>query len=313
MAIVRNMWMRNTRQQVAGAVLYNLRGQTIQREKAAQVANPRTTAQMDQRVKLANLVNFYRANKTWMAKGAFETKKQTWSDYNAFVSANLKESNVYLTKGQASAGVAICAPYIVTKGTLTPLNIDTDEVSTGNYGLGIIISAASVPTTWGGLSQALIDTYNGIKNGDQLSIIHYLQKETANGVVLHVKAEELILNVNSTELLTAVLPNWSVDASSMGYSAVTSDEGTEVAVSVCFSRTVAGAIKVSDSQVIMLNYAYYDDATDVGVSENAIASYGGSSTNFLDSATTGLSSAPSGSGGNSGGGSGSGDAGDVTP
>lgn len=312
MAVIKNLWLRQSKQKLAGAVTYQLKGQTIAREQAATVANPRTTAQMTQRVKLANLVNFYRANKSWMHKGAFETKNRTWSDYNAFVNANLVGSQVALTKTQASAGVAICAPYIVTKGTLTPLNIESGEVSGGTTAIAIAISASAAPTTWGALSQAFIDAYPGIQNGDQLSIIHYLQSETASGVFLRVKAEELILDIYSTDLLTQVLPNWSVEDDAIGYSAVASDSGTEVGISVCFSRTIGGAIKVSDSQIVMLNTSFLSEATAAGVEEDAIASYGGSSSNFLDSNTMGLSSAPSGSGG-SGGGSGPGDPGDVTP
>lgn len=309
MAIVRNMWMRNTRQQVAGAVLYNLKGQTIQREKAANVANPRTDAQMDQRVKLSNLVNFYRANKAWMAKGAFESKKQTWSDYNAFVSINLAESLVYLTKGQASAGVAICAPYIVTKGTLTPAVLTVQETSDTQNDVTLSYQASKAPTTWGALSQAIINAHAGIQNGDQLSIIYYMQKTTGDNKFLRVRAQELVLDVNSTKALTGMFSGWTIEQTGMTYKAVARDEGSERGISICFSRTVSGAIKVSDSQVIMLDTSDYDEAVADGSVESAIASYGGSSNNFLDSNTTGLSSAQ----GESQGASGSGDPDDVTP
>lgn len=313
MSIVKNMWMRNTRQQVAGAVLYNLKGQTIQREKAGKLFNPRTTAQMDQRVKLANLVNFYRANKAWMAKGAFESKKQTWSDYNAFVSVNLKTSLVYLTKTQASAGACVCAPYIVTKGTLPSVNITTEELDENKNYIIIALSASAAPTTWGALSKAIIDQHPGIQNGDQLSIIYYMQKDGVNDPFLRVKAQELILDVNSTDALTDLFPRWTIGQNAMEYQSHDVDEGLEVGISVCFSRTVAGKIKVSDSEVIMLDLSKFNDATDAGVAQNAIESYGGSTIHFLDSNTMGLSSAPSGSSGGSGGGSGSGDPGDVTP
>lgn len=305
MAIVRNMWMRNTRQQVAGAVLYNLKGQTIQREKAAQVANPRTTAQMDQRVKLANLVNFYRANKAWMAKGSFETKKQTWSDYNAFVSANLEGNNIYLTKAQAAEGQCVIAPYIVTKGTLPA--IEQSKTGTGNTtAYAISYLSDGVPTTWGGLSTLLINSYPGIQNGDQLSIIMIEQKVVNNKYYVAVQAFEKNLDETNTEELGVVIPMFTFTATGMQYTVGTA----KVGLCACFSRTVGGSIKVSSSSVVAFN----DDAIslfsgDSALSE-AIASYGGSSVNFLDNGTTGLSSSASNS---QSGGSGSGDPGDVTP
>lgn len=309
MAVSKNLWLNGTNQKLGGAVTYNLKGQQIIRKEAAKVANPRTTAQMDQRVKLANLVNFYRANKAWMAKGSFESKKQTWSDYNAFVSVNLGNSLVYLTKSQASAGAAICAPYIVTKGTMTPAHVQMEADSETANSVTLLYQASAVPSTWGALSQAIINAHAGIQNGDQLSIIYYMQATSGDNKFLRVKAQELILDVNSTTALTGMFSGWTFEQTGMSFNAVTLDEGSVKGVSICFSRTVSGAIKVSDSQVILLDSTVYDAAITESAIENAIASYGGSSTNFLDSNTTGLSSTP----GDSQGGSGAGDPGDVTP
>lgn len=301
MAIVRNMWMRNTRKQVAGAVLYNLKGQTIQREKAASVANPRTTAQMDQRVKLANLVNFYRANKAWMAKGAFESKKQTWSDYNAFVSANLNGNEVYLTKELANSGVCAIAPYIVTKGSLPEANV---TASTGNVYLSV--DATTAPTTFGALSTALIAKYPGLQNGDQMSIILYRVNNDGDGWPhMNVSAIEINLDTTSTATIATAIPGASYADDAL---VIATDAA---GASICFSRTVNGSIKVSPSDVKIINDESFALLSSDSALANAIASYGGSSVNFLDNGTTGLSSSAGDS--QSGGGSGSGDPGDVTP
>ena len=66
MAIVTSMWLKGTKQKLGGSVLYQAMGQTRQRELAANVANPRTNSQMQQRTRWANLVNFYRVNAGWM-------------------------------------------------------------------------------------------------------------------------------------------------------------------------------------------------------------------------------------------------------
>ena len=96
MAKVKSGGIRNLIGRVGGNVYYMNKGQNIARELAPAISNPQTAAQQEQRMRWANLVSFYRVNQPWMKRGAFESKKQTWSDYNAFVSANSKISPVYL-------------------------------------------------------------------------------------------------------------------------------------------------------------------------------------------------------------------------
>ena len=62
MAVLQNMWLRGAKKKLGGTVLYTQGGRTLQRELAPEVKNPKTPAQMGQRVKWANLVAFYRAN-----------------------------------------------------------------------------------------------------------------------------------------------------------------------------------------------------------------------------------------------------------
>lgn len=297
--------MRNTRQQVAGAVLYTLKGQTIQREKAAQIANPRTTAQMDQRVKLANLVNFYRANKAWMSKGAFETKKQTWSDYNAFVSANLEGNNIYLTKMQASEGQCVVAPYIVTKGTL-PAIVQGKEGSGAQTAYFISYRATEAPTTWGALSTALISSYPGIQNGDQFSLIRMVQSDENGKYYITVQPFEKNLDTSSETLLSTIFA--SATFATSGVSLPVGDNA--LGVCACFSRSVGGSIKVSSASIVAFNDEAISLFSGDSAQSEAIASYGGSSVNFLDNGTSGLSSS---AGDSQSGGSGAGDPGDVTP
>lgn len=81
------------------------------------ISNPRTKAQMGQRVKLANLVGFYRILRPLLGD-SFLRRPANQSSYNAFVKANLASSRVYLTKEQASSGYVVTAPYTITDGTL---------------------------------------------------------------------------------------------------------------------------------------------------------------------------------------------------
>lgn len=305
MAVSKNLWLGGAKQKLAGAVTYTLKGQQIIRKEAPQVANPRTTAQMDQRVKMANLVNFYRANKAWMSRGSFESKKQTWSDYNAFVSANIDGSKVALTKQQANEGQCIVAPYQVTKGTLPKLLINGDGTSAD-----LVYGQGTAPTTWGAFSTRMLAAYPGLQNGDQISFIIYNQNGDEEGRrYVSVNPIERNLNTEDTTTLATLFPGWSFGAEALAFTAASLGDSA-VAISICVSRTVGGSIRVSDSYVTFVDSQTYNEFSTDAMIAGAIASYGGSTVNFLDNGATGLSSSP---GSSSGGGSGPGDPGDVTP
>ena len=186
MAILKSLIVRGGRKQIGGMVLYSRNGETIARELAPQVSNPRTPAQMEQRVKLSNLVSFYRANAGWM-KGAFENKKERESDYNAFVAANIGNSMVALSKADVAAGAAVVAPYKITSGSLpiveTVLN-GHDLVSNLYVGAQTIGSS----TTIGELSTALLANNNGLEEGMQISVIINLQLASAGTGVPYITA-----------------------------------------------------------------------------------------------------------------------------
>lgn len=316
MAILKNLWLNGSSQKLAGAVTYTLKGQQVIRKEAAKVANPRSTAQMNQRVRLANLVNFYRANRGWMKRGAFENKKQKQSDYNAFVSRNIRESNIALTKAEALAGVVVVDHYQVTDGSL-PMT----EVSMAQSTARLLIAGM---TQQGGTQMStvvpkILSAYPGIQENDQLSVIVMVNKRDSNGnPKVYVRAYELILNsekVGSVEdnivgpdsALTIAAGDGSLNFS------VTLASGELVGYAICFSRSTSNGIKVSPAFVRLSDLTFKEGYSSPSQFEKANSSYGESSANFLDSTSVmaGDSNAQGGEGDQ--GGSGAGDPGDVTP
>ena len=75
-------------------VLSNVKGQQIARAWQPKVANPRTSVQQIQRAKFANAVKFYKRATQNLFKFAYEDKRKTESDYNAFMRHNVVESLV---------------------------------------------------------------------------------------------------------------------------------------------------------------------------------------------------------------------------
>lgn len=201
MAKVKSSGLRNYVGRLAGNVYYINKGQNIARELAPQVANPQTEAQMDQRIKLSNVVAMYRLNSGWMKDHAFPNRPQNQSIYNAFVAANLAGSEVALTKEDAARGYCVVAPYEITKGSLPRVQLlETNDPST--VGCSLVSTFASLTSkTLGELSLDLIEQNSFLRDGDQLSFIVNFQYNDVAGIRAACSAYELTLDTTSEEAI----------------------------------------------------------------------------------------------------------------
>lgn len=287
MAVVQNMWLRGAKQRLAGAVLYQNNGQTLIRELAAQISNPRTASQMTQRIRLSNCVAVYRANKFWM-KFAFEDKKDKESDYNAFIGENISSNAVALTKSEVNAGAAVAAPYTITRGSIGSIeqSISEDYLLTNLY---LLTSLDPLEVTVGEFSRQLIAANNGIVEGMQLSFIANIQqKNNLTGVpYLVVRAYEVIIDTTNTRKLEEYLPG--------GFIVTPADDNNKVhlgaditlfgegAFAFILSHTVGGVTRVSTQSLQLVGNTVYNQHTNSAAWQAAVESYGESSETFLDS------------------------------
>lgn len=286
MAIIRNVVMRGASKRLGGVVFYTRAGETVARELAPSVSNPRTEVQMTQRIKLANVVAAYKANKSWMA-GAFEDKAEKESDYNAFVRMNLSNSLVALNKSQASAGACIVAPYQVSSGSLPQIDCtgQTTGVRSNLYCGTLIITEA---TTVAQISAALISNNNGIIRGMQLSLIVNIQRADGNLVRPYIVARsyEFIIDETNSELLSKYVPfgllqTLESESRPLFFNGETLGSG---AATFILSQTISGRLYVS-SQILRQfgDQSLYGFYTSEPAIKAAIASYGENSERFLDS------------------------------
>lgn len=290
MAILKSLIVRGGRKQIGGMVLYTRNGETIARELAAQISNPRTPAQMEQRVKLSNLVSVYRANSSWM-RGAFEAKKARESDYNAFVSANVDNNQVYLSKSDVASGAAVVGPYKITSGSLPVIEtvLNGADLVTNLYVGALTIGAG---TTIGELSTALLANNNGIEEGMQLSVVINLQLAAAGSGVpyISVRAYEMIINTQSSVLITDVIPDGileSVGATNKTLGLLTTSLGDGAAAFI-LSKTSGGNTRVSTQSLVFFgSNAVYRGYTSPTAQSAAIASYGEGADTFLSSNSAG--------------------------
>lgn len=170
MAKIHSLAVRKARGQMGGMVFSTYGGQTIVREKPAVVDNPRTNSQMNQRVKMANVVGLYKPNRVWMEKWAFPERPEKWSNYNAYMSENLAKSVISLTKVECQLGAAVLEPLTFTKGTLPIIPCTFNRISGW---ITDILLRNEFDSSWtvAEFTQNLLYSSRGWQEGDQLSII----------------------------------------------------------------------------------------------------------------------------------------------
>lgn len=297
MAIVQNLWLKKSKKKLGGVVLYQAMEQTRARELATSVSNPRTPTQMQQRVKWANLVNFYRVNKGWM-KYAFETKTAQQSEYNKFMSVNVASSAIYFTKQLAGMGACVVFPYIITQGSLTPIEFSP--------GTGMWLSNIFVPddftltagTSVGDLANAILPYNPAIKAGDQLSFIRLTQMTNADtgAPYVIVRKYEVLMDRSSTALLSDFLPleYFTITTQGDNYVLAVVNSGNAGGFALVLSRTTGGKTFVSTQRVIVANNAAVIAAwSSQAALDAAVQSYGEGDDAFLSSNTAaGVQSIP---------------------
>lgn len=162
-----NMLLGYSRGSVGDVVFTRTKGQQIARARNRNPKNPKTKAQMAQRIKFASVVEFFRRGNQNLFQFAFENKKTKQSDYNAFVSANA-DKGIYLTPTQLKdPKFPIVAPFIMTQGTLSrPVSYDGIDYPFG----AVPFSGETAPTTVAALSTALIAA--GFSAGDIVTIVN---------------------------------------------------------------------------------------------------------------------------------------------
>lgn len=270
MAKINNLLMRKSQGKLAGATLYTTEGVTIMREVNEHPKNPRTDAQMLQRCKLGNLVNFYQALQPYWKK-AFEKKEKLNSDYNRFVQLNLANSPVYLTKKQVADNVVVPASYVISQGSLS-----VDANFTANSDNAVFLSGrftgGSNAMTVAAFSTALINGDSGLQMGDQLTFI------IVDGVNDILVLKEVTLSSDDTRTLETILgANFDVETSSISYEM----QSTGFAAGLVVSRMVAGKLLVSNTTLISDVTTTLTQYTSDAAKAAAIKSYGGQGKVFL--------------------------------
>ena len=243
------IWNNQLSGRVGDLVYFVRGGQQIVRSVPASVKNPRTDAQMLQRMKWANILAVYRALQPCL-KDNFEAKAAGQTDYNRFVSINLNSLPVYLEKNAARMGAAVVAPYVVSQGSLPEIHV-SGETPVTDIALGTLTLDGA--TTVGEFARAVVQHNDGFCYGDCLTFLMLRQQEDSqDGHPFVVPTfARVCLDPADGSLLRGVAP-------AAGFSSVDGFLGAAdvlggAGVAWVHSRTVNGRTHVSSQRLVVEN------------------------------------------------------------
>lgn len=264
-----SLFFGNARGKLGQVVLSTVKGQQIARAWQPKVANPRTKSQQTQRAKFANTVKFYRRATSNLFKFAFEDKKKTESDYNAFMRHNVDAATIVKRSSYDNiAYPAIGFPWKMSAGSLGDLN---PEVSPEH---GDTLFLKSVPVTGltesgnitvAEVSQAFVDKGLAM-NGDFVTFVT-IDSDLANADDIPYAAPRWSITqfkINTDTAAEKFLEVLQEQDANMGISFFKDDEKNYIAsksnkanwFAVIISRVTSSGVRVSTSHLIGNNKAF---------------------------------------------------------
>lgn len=224
----------------------------------------RTLAQMYRRIRWGNLVNTFKAMKSWQSK-AYDSKLATQTDYNIFVSLNVNSATVGSTKAMNQSGAAIWEAYQVSRGSVPPVANSVDTAASQyvtDIKLTITLGAS---TTVGALSADIVANNPQFAAGDNVAFSLFRNWQSAGSKFPYAASQysEITLDTASTQLVTAVPVIGSRIVKSAGgflalsfTSTPSSDTAHEVGFVCIHTRRTASVLTVSSQNIVMSDESF---------------------------------------------------------
>lgn len=224
----------------------------------------RTLAQMYRRIRWGNLVNTFKAMKSWQSK-AYDSKLATQTDYNIFVSLNVNSATVGSTKAMNQSGAAIWEAYQVSRGSVPPVANSVDTAAS-HYVTDIKLTITlGASTTVGALSADIVANNPQFAAGDNVAFSLFRNWQSAGSKFPYAASQysEITLDTASTQLVTAVPVIGSRIVKTAGgflalsfTSTPSSDTAHEVGFVCIHTRRTASVLTVSSQNIVMSDESF---------------------------------------------------------
>ena len=153
---------------------FEINGVTIGRAYHTSIKNPKTKKQMEQRIKMNNILNMYKYIKGYLQQN-FEGIIGNKNASSFFRSYNLMKTPVWLTKGQKESYKFVLAPYVVAQGRIPTVGYEfRDGMFVSDINVGDL--EINDETEENVLSSVVCANNEGWTNNDSLQVILLKQK-----------------------------------------------------------------------------------------------------------------------------------------
>lgn len=242
----------------------------------------RTYAQMIRRIKWGNLVNVFKAMKSWQPK-AYDSKKQGQTDYNIFMQLNINRATAALTREMCLSGCAVIEPCQVSRGSLPPIALAL--AGSGNqYVSDIVISnAISGSTTVGQLSADIIANNPQFQEGDNLAFCFFYnwKDSRVEWPFVSTRYTEITLDTTSATVINSIpaLDN-RLSKSTGGFLQASWSADTplspnsEVGMVLIHTRKSASMLAVSSQEIVVNGNSILSDFVGNTWYQTCIDTYG---------------------------------------
>ena len=154
---------------IGGIRAWESNGRTIVASYDVKCKNPKTEAQMKQRLKLINILNNYRVLKPALLEN-FEGIAGNRNAATFFRKYNLRQKPVWLTKTDALYHKVVLAPYCVSQGIIKPIDYSLSSAGlTSNIELSTTDKEVTTEVT--NLAYSILQNHEDWSNGDTLQIV----------------------------------------------------------------------------------------------------------------------------------------------
>ena len=215
----------------------------------------------------------------------YEAKPAGCSDYNMFMKANMKLTDIYLTRDEVAGGGCIAAPYQLTQGTL-PSIVTTgsgDKVRT-DIKLGDLVIDAETKVK--DFAMAVVSNNADYDFGDQISFFDVLQRVNAVTGIPYCQflATNVVLDKTMEAKLLDIVSKYGF-ATVDGFLGHIEGEGAGVFAWV-HSRKGSAKTLVSTQTFVNNNADVIAEYSGNEAYKRSVKTYGGESSAFLTPGTT---------------------------
>ena len=269
----------------AGSLTFKqVNGQTVVSEKITAVKKSNTPMQMRQRTKWGNVVQMYKGICPLINYG-FESKPLGCSDYNMFMKANMKSSDIYLTREEVAGGGCVAYPYQLTQGTLPSIVIvGSGDNTRTDIKLGDLKIDAN--TLVKDFAIAVVSNNADYDFGDQISFFDVLQRVNAVTGIPYCQflATNVVLDKASEVKLLDLVSKYGF-ATVDGFLGHIEGEGAGVFAWVHTRKSSAKTL-VSTQSLINNNDEMIAEYSGNQAYKRSVDTYGGENSSFLTPGTT---------------------------